>query len=118
MTSFDAASSSETALVAMLDAIAAEVTDKKTIVFDGNDFTYEKSMLVDKEPYGSVEEAVSEVDLGLSTVTKVLLYHEAVSARKSKSIHNSLIVSYVMLSMRLKCMFLFIHLIMLIIYQP
>ena len=64
--SFDAASSSETALVAMLDAIAAEVIDKETIVFDGNDFTYEKSMLVNKEPYGGVEEAVSGVHLGHS----------------------------------------------------
>ena len=75
MTSFDAASSSQTALAAVLDAIAAEVNDQKTIRFDGNDFTYEKSMLVDKKPYGGVEEAVSEVDLGLSTVTEVLRYH-------------------------------------------
>ena len=61
MASFDAASSSESELVAMLDAIAAEVKDEKTITFDGKKFTYEKnSMLVDKQSYGTVEEAVSD----------------------------------------------------------
>ena len=62
MASFDVASSSESDLVAMLDAIATEVKDEKTITFDGKDFTYEKnSMLVDKQSYDNVEEAVSDI---------------------------------------------------------
>ena len=66
MTSFDVASSSDTAVNAMLEAIAAEVKDQKTIIFDGTNFMYEKdSMVVDNKRYGSVEEEVSVIYLHL-----------------------------------------------------
>ena len=69
VTSFDAASSSDTTLDSMLGAIAAEVKDEKPITFDGETFMYEKnSMLVQKKPYGTVEKAVSEIFLCLSTI--------------------------------------------------
>jgi len=59
--SFDAASSSDSALDAMLDALATEVKDEKSITFEGKDYPYEKnSMLVDNKSYGTVEKAVSD----------------------------------------------------------
>ena len=47
----------------MLDAIANDVKDQKTISFDGNNYQFEKSMLVDNKPYNNVEEAVSDIDV-------------------------------------------------------
>ena len=72
MTSFDVASSSDTAMKAVLEAIAAEVKDHKTIIFDGKNFMYEKdSMVVDNNPYSRVgvgaEEEVSDIYLNLSS---------------------------------------------------
>jgi len=64
VTSFDVQSYSDTAVDGMLEAIAAEVKDQKTIIFDGKSIMYEKnSMSVDSKPYGSVEEAVSNIYL-------------------------------------------------------
>ena len=64
MTSFDVQSFSDTAVDGMLEAIAAEVKDQKSITFDDKSFMYEKnSMSVDSKPYGSVEEAVSNIYL-------------------------------------------------------
>ena len=69
MASFDAASSSDSALDAMLDALAAEVKDQKSIKFEGKDYPYEKnSMLVDHRSYGAVEKAVSDCSLISSTM--------------------------------------------------
>ena len=62
MASFDAASSSDSALDAMLDAIAAEVKNQKSITFEGKVIPYERnSMLVDSRSYGTVEKAVSSL---------------------------------------------------------
>ena len=63
MTSFDAASSSNSTLEGMLDAIASDVKDQKIILFDGNNYRFERSMLVDNKSYTNVEEAVSDIDL-------------------------------------------------------
>ena len=64
VTSFDVQSFSDTAVDGMLEAIAAEVKDQKTFTFDGKSIVYEKnSMSVDSKPYGSVEQAVSNIYL-------------------------------------------------------
>ncbi|KAI0215626.1 hypothetical protein LSAT2_032316 [Lamellibrachia satsuma] len=58
-TSFDAASSTDTALDGMLDAIASDTKEQKAIVFDGHTYQFEKSMLVDKKSYHNVEQVKS-----------------------------------------------------------
>ena len=71
-TSFDAASSTNTALDGMLDAIANDVNDQKTISFDGNNYQFEKSMLVDNKPRNNVEEVVSDIDVETPALLKTV----------------------------------------------
>ena len=71
-TSFHAASSTNTALDGMLDAIANDVNDQKTISFYGNNYQFEKSMLVDNKPHNNVEEAVSYIDVDTSALSKTV----------------------------------------------
>ena len=73
MTSFDAESSSDSTLEGMLDAIASDVKDQKTISFDGNNYQFENSMLVDNKPYNDVVEAVSDIDVETAALLKTVV---------------------------------------------
>ncbi|KAI0225621.1 hypothetical protein LSAT2_023627 [Lamellibrachia satsuma] len=73
VTSFDAASSSDSTLEGMLDSIASDVKDQKTISFDGNNYQFEKSMLVDNKPYNNVEEAVSDIEVETPALLKTVV---------------------------------------------
>ena len=73
VTSFDAASSSDSTLEGMLDAIASDVKDQKTISFDGNNYQFEKSMLVDNKPYNNVVDAVSDIDVETPALLKTVV---------------------------------------------
>ena len=71
MASFDVASSSNTSIESMLNAIADDVKKQKNITFDGDVYQFDETMLVDGKLYdGNVEALVC--DVGPVTVTCTL----------------------------------------------
>ena len=72
MTTFDIASSSNTTLKAMMDAIASDAINQNAISFDGHHYQLEKSMLVDENLYDVRLQVVSCGDLQILTLSKTL----------------------------------------------
>ena len=73
MASFDVASSSNTSIESMLDAIADDVKMQKNITFDGDVYQFDEIMLVDGKLYdGNVETLVCDVGYVTYTLSKTL----------------------------------------------